>query len=683
MSERRGDGLRWLRAILGLVICAGFAIVQWRATPADGLTTADRFLYDARLRVAPPLANAPVVIVDIDEASLAKVGRWPWSRRTMADLTRRLFEKGQPAVVGFDVVFAEPQLDDPDADRLLAESMGLGKVVLGYYFTSDRGGYTSGELPPAAFDSATLGSGVPRLVWNGYGGNLPVFMQSASSAGFVNPMLDPDGITRSLPLLTEFGGQIFESFALRLLRARLDNTIMAVGTETIDIANADRRVSLPLSEALTALVPFTGPRDASGHNFPYVSAVNVLDGSADWSKLKDKIVLIGTSAPGLADLRPTPISESLPGVEVHASLVAGALEGRLLSRVAEGNQIAAIAILLIGGLFALGAPRAGAFGVVLATCTSAGALFVWNVVAFVHLGWVLPLAGSLLTIVVVGLFNLAAGYAIEGRARRAVVDLFSEYVSPDVVGTMARDPLNYHGQISVNRELTVMFADIRGFTRIAENMPPDMLREYLNEVLTDLTECIYRYRGTVDKYMGDAVMAFWGAPVDDPEHARHAVLAAIDMQRAIARLSERFAARGFPPVAIGIGINTGLMRVGDMGSKLRRAYTVIGDSVNLASRLESLTKHYRTPIIVGESTEQACSDMRFDPIDTVVVTGRQGAVRIFAPRPVTEEGVNIGPARAVFPAERVAAGPLIPAVRPIDNPGNSDEPHDEAARTWL
>ncbi len=689
MIERRGENLRWLRAILGIVICVGFAVVQWRATPADGLSSADRFLYDARLRVAPPLAQPPVVIIDIDEASLAKVGRWPWSRRKIAELTTNLIERGKPAVVGFDVVFAEPDAHDPQADGLLAQAMDTGKVVLGYYFTSDRGGFTSGELPRPVFESANLGTDTPRLVWNGYGANLPVFMRAARSAGFINPMLDPDGVTRSLPLLAEFDGQIYEALSVRLLREYMGDTIMAVGEESIEIANATRRLELPLSEALTALVPFTGPRARGARNFRYIPAANVLDGSADFSVFENRIVLVGTSAPGLADLRPTPVSESLPGVEIHASLVAGALEGRLMSRVPEGNQIAALAILLIGGLFAVAAPRAGAFGVVLATCTSAGALFVWNVVSFVHLGWVLPLAGSLLTIVVIGLFNLAAGYAVEGRARRAVVDLFSEYVSPDVVDTMARDPLNYHGQISVNRELTVMFADIRGFTRIAENMPPDMLREYLNEVLTDLTECIYRYRGTVDKYMGDAVMAFWGAPVDDPDHARHAVQAALDMQKAITRLSERFAARGFPPVAIGIGINTGVMRVGDMGSKLRRAYTVIGDSVNLASRLESLTKHYRTPIIVGDSTRAACADMPFDAIDTVVVTGRQGAVRIFAPvLPGHRANQPVMATAAVGQSEPAAQRPDAGAQEEATGATGErrapiDETRDEAARTWL
>lgn len=631
MNDRQADGLRWLRVFAGIAICLVFSFMQWRAEPTDGLSTADRFLYDARLRVAPAVENPAVVIVDIDEASLAKVGRWPWPRRKMAQLTTNIVEEGGAAVLGFDVVFAEPDQSDPAGDQLFIDTIADKPVVLGYYFTSDRGGLTNGELPSPAFESNHLPLDTPRLVWNGYGANLPAVQQAAGDAGFFNPRLDPDGVTRSLPLLSEYDGQMYESLAIRLLRNYLGNSVLAVGHDEVRIVGDEGGVSMPLSEGMTALVPYTGPREDGETAFTYVSAANVLDGSADLAQFKDKIVLVGTTAPGLSDLRATPISENLPGVEIHATMVSGALNKRLLSRLPEGNLIAMLAILLVGGLFAVAAPRAGAFGVILATCTSAGALFVWNVVAFVHLGWVLPLAASLLTILMVGLFNLAAGYAIEGRARRAVVDLFSEYVSPEVVDKMARDPLNYHGDISVDRELTVMFADIRGFTRIAEKMPPEILREYLNEVLTDLTECIYRYHGTVDKYMGDAVMAFWGAPVEDPEHAEKAVSAAIDMQEAIKRLSDRFVARGFPPVSIGIGINTGIVRVGDMGSKLRRAYTVIGDAVNLASRLEALTKHYRIPIIVGEATRASCDVREFEPIDTVVVTGRQGAVQIFAP----------------------------------------------------
>ncbi|MGB7299454.1 MAG: adenylate/guanylate cyclase domain-containing protein [Burkholderiaceae bacterium] len=636
MKDNHADNLRWLRTGAGLLICLVFSVLQLSSVPSDGLSTADRYLYDTRISVAPPFDTTKVVIVDIDEESLSTIGRWPWSRRTVADLATRITEEGNAAVLGFDVVFAEPEREDQLADQQFALALSQKPIVLGYYFTSDRGGQTSGMLPAPAFESATLPADITRLVWNGFGANLPMLQTASADAGFFNPVLDPDGVTRSLPLLTEFDGQIYESLALRLLRRYLGNAVLAVEEDQIQLAGDRARISLPLSEGLTALVPYTAAPAPGKPRFTYISAARVLNGNVDWKLFDDKIVLVGTSAPGLGDSRATPVSAAFPGVEVHATLINGALENRMLSRLPEGNLISALGILLIGGLFAFAAPRAGAFGVIIATFTSASALFVWNVVAFVHLGWVLPLAASLLTILLVGLFNLAAGYAIEGRARRAVVDLFSEYVSPDVVEKMARDPLNYHGAISVNSELTVMFADIRGFTRIAENMAPEMLKEYLNEVLTDLTECIYRYNGTVDKYMGDAVMAFWGAPVADPDHAENAVRAAIDMQVAITRLSERFAARGFPPVAIGIGINTGIVRVGDMGSKLRRAYTVIGDSVNLAARLESLTKHYGVPIIVGESTQRACPAMQFNAIDTVVVTGRQGAVQIFSPRSTSQ-----------------------------------------------
>lgn len=646
MEHKQADNLGWLRVSIGLLICVVFAILQYSSVPSDGLSTADRYLYDTRISVAPPFDSNQVVIVDIDEKSLAAIGRWPWSRRTVADLATRITEEGNAAVLGFDVVFAEPEREDALADQQLARALNQKPVVLGYYFTSDRGGQTSGLLPPPAFESTNLPANMPRLVWNGFGANLPMLQTASADAGFFNPMLDPDGVTRSLPLLTEFDGQIYESLALRLLRRYLQDTVLVVAQDKLQIAGERASVDIPLSEGLTALVPYTKSPGPGKRRFPYVSASDVLSGKVDWKLFDDKIVLVGTSAPGLNDMRATPVDAAFPGVEVHATLINGALENRMIARVPDGQMISALMLLVVGGLLAFAAPRAGAFGVIIATFTSAAALFVWNVVAFVHLGWVLPLAASLLTILMVGLFNLAAGYAIEGRARRAVVDLFSEYVSPSVVEKMARDPLNYHGAISVNSELTVMFADIRGFTRIAENMPPEMLKEYLNEVLTDLTECIYRYNGTVDKYMGDAVMAFWGAPVADPEHAENAVRAAIDMQAAITRLSDRFAARGFPSVAIGIGINTGLVRVGDMGSKLRRAYTVIGDSVNLASRLESLTKHYRVPIIVGESTRNACREIHFKAIDTVVVAGRQGAVQIFSPQilssksPVANSGDN-------------------------------------------
>src|SRR5690606_8159985 len=241
-------------------------------------------------------------------------------------------------------------------------------------------------------------------------------------------------------------------------------------------------------------------------------------------------------------------------------------------------------------------------------------------IAYSYSPLVLPLAASLATVLALGLFNVTAGWFVEGRARPAMKQPLGESGMPALVERMALDPVNYLA-VSTNRELTIVFADIRGFTRFAETMEPAALREYINTFLTGMTGIIHAHRGTVDKYMGDAVMAFWGAPVDDPAHADHAVAAAIAMQSEVRRMSEAFHARGLPPLAVGIGINTGVVRVGDMGSRLRRAYTVIGDAVNLASRLEGLTKQYEVPIIVGEGTVQRCRQHAFFELARATVAG--------------------------------------------------------------
>src|SRR5690606_15419907 len=253
----------------------------------------------------------------------------------------------------------------------------------------------------------------------------------------------------------------------------------------------------------------------------------------------------------------------------------------------EARAIGALSTALVGGFLAIALPALGVVGAVAATSVGALVLLGANAIAWSNLGLVLPIAASLAALLALGLFNLVVGWFAEGRARREVIARFGEYVSPALVEQMAHDPLSWRTLESSNRELTILFADIRGFTRIAETMQPEALREYINAFLTAMTEVIHTHRGTVDKYMGDAVMAFWGAPVSDPAHADHAVAAALAMQREVARLSASFVTRGLPPLAVGIGINTGVVRVGDMGSKLRRAYTVIGDAVNLASRLES------------------------------------------------------------------------------------------------
>jgi adenylate cyclase len=244
---------------------------------------------------------------------------------------------------------------------------------------------------------------------------------------------------------------------------------------------------------------------------------------------------------------------------------------------------------------------------------------------------VLPLAASVLMTLTLYVMNMAYGYFVESRSKRQFTELFGQYVPPELVDKMAEDPGKYNMEPR-SAELTILFADVRGFTSISEALKPEELREYINEYLTDMSSIIRsKYRGTLDKYIGDAIMAFWGAPVDDPQHARNGVLAALEMQKECEVLNAKFAARGWPTLKIGVGVNSGAVRVGDMGSQVRRAYTAMGDAVNVASRLEGLTREYGTDIIVGEETRAAVSGIVFREIDRVRVKGKDTAISIFEP----------------------------------------------------
>ncbi|MCC7059269.1 MAG: adenylate/guanylate cyclase domain-containing protein [Burkholderiaceae bacterium] len=632
MSSLQRSRLWRIFAGLGIVVLFAAANLGW--LQVGGLGALDRELYDGRQRMVAPVFDPRIVIVDIDERSLAERGRWPWDRATTGALAEALVTRGGAAVVGLDVVFAEPQ-NGSDDDARLAAAIAQRPIVLGYYFSSEREGRTSGALPAPLYEGEAA-SALDRRVTHarGYGANLAGLQRAARASGFFNPFLgaglDPDGVIRALPLLAAYRGSVYESLAVAVLREYLGNASVTVRRDRFELDGQRDRVVMPVSTGFTAMVPFAGSGGASGGHFRYLSATDVLAGRVDWSLLRDRIVLVGTTAPGQTDLRATPVSEVYPGVEIHASLIAGALDGRLKQRPADAPAIGALFTILAGGLLALVLPALGAVGVVLLSSVAALMLVGVNAIAYSNSALVLPLAASLAAVLALAVFNIAVGWFVEGRARRAIEQLFGEYVSPALVERMARDPVNYLA-VSSNRELTILFADIRGFTRIAEAMEPAPLREYINAFLTGMTELIHAHRGTVDKYMGDAVMAFWGAPVDDPEHADTAVACALAMQNEVRRMSAEFVARGLPPLSVGIGINTGVVRVGDMGSRRRRAYTVIGDAVNLASRLEGLTKRYEVPIIVGEATTQRCRRYRFFELARAMVDGRADSVRVFVP----------------------------------------------------
>ncbi|MCM5572405.1 adenylate/guanylate cyclase domain-containing protein [Burkholderiaceae bacterium FT117] len=638
--------IRLLRALNGLAYVLLLAAHDAGVQPVSMLTGIDRHVYDSRQQAASPKQDPRIVIVDIDERSLAERGRWPWPRETVAALNDAIFERGKPAVVGYDILFGEPQRDGGAGDAAFARSLAGRPTVLGYYLTSDRSGRASGMLPAPVFGrGAVAETGLLDLIdADGYGSNLPLLARAAAAQGFFNPFIgagiDVDGTIRALPMLASYGEVVHESFALAVLRQYLGAGAVIVDGDLLRLAGERGDVSIPVSVGYTAMVPFAGRGGASGGRFRYVSAADVLDGRVDWSVMRDRIVLVGTSAPGLTDLRATPVNEVFPGVEIHASLLAGALDDAVPRRPLEAGIGAALVTLLVGGTLAVLLPMLGPIGTVAASGAALVLVVGGNSAAYWTLGLVLPLAGPMVAILVLAVFNLLLGYMAEGRARRAVVRLFGEYLSPTLVEQMARDPVRWRAGEIENREITILFADIRGFTRMAESMEPAALREYLNTVLTAMTDVVHEHGGTVDKYIGDAVMAFWGAPMEDPNHAEHAVAAAQAMQEAARRLSADFIMRGLPALSIGVGVNTGFAQVGDMGSAARRTYTAIGDAVNLASRLETLTKHHEVPIIVGEATARACTGRRFAELGPVRIQGRSDAVRLFVPLPAGRSGVR-------------------------------------------
>lgn len=657
--------------LIPLIFALLHAVGALRLGVVDGL---DNFIYDARLRATMPRTlDERIVIIDIDEKSLAQIGRWPWGRNRLSELTDELFERQKIALLGFDVVFAEADessglkrltelaqkelRDQPgfvdklrqlrpslDYDAMFARSLEGRPVVLGYYLTSDRDGLTSGVLPaPVMTKEALRGRPITFTSWNGFGANIAQLAQAAPLAGHFNPIAERDGVVRSLPLVAEYKGQYYESLSLAMFRLLAGGPTVAPGfpkermlgrsyqgLESINLMLGGKMLAIPVDERVASLVPFRGFGGPKGGSFRYVSAADLLSKAIPAGELKGKIVLVGTTAPGLQDLRVTPVSETYPGVEAHANIISGLLDGKTLVKpdYAIGYEVVVLSLaglLLAFALPLISATRAVALSVVVIAVI--GGLNLWLHAGF---GLVLPVAGALMMAVTAFALNMSYGYFVESRSKRELAHLFGTYVPPELVDEMVKDPDSYSMQ-ATSREMTVMFCDMRGFTKMSEKMEPLQLQALLNDVFTRLTGLIRANRGTIDKYMGDCVMAFWGAPVETPEHARLAVKSAMEMANAVRAINEEHRAKGTPEIGIGIGVNTGNMCVGDMGSNIRRSYTVIGDAVNLGSRLEGLSKVYGVDIVVSESARKLAPDFGWQELDRVRVKGKDQAVAIFWP----------------------------------------------------
>lgn len=627
--------LRLLRgALLGLALSLTLLHASGLA-PLRFLQQIDLAIDDARLRAAMPGSrDARIVIVDVDDASLARVGRWPWPRERIAALADELFARQQAAAVGFDMVFAEPE----PGDAALARALAGRPAVLGYILSDGPGALRTGALPPPVITAAALGPSRPAVTrWSGYAANVPTLAATVDAAGFFNALPDLDGVVRSLPLVAEVDGGLRESLALALLRRHAGSPqvqpVLAAGgvLAAIELVQSGHRLRIPLGARGAVRVPFRGPGGPGGGSFDYVSAAELLDGKLPAATLAGKLVLVGSSAPGVFDLRSTPVAAVYPGVEVHASVLSGLLDGRgpLAPDWARGYEVAQL--LGVTALLALLLPRLRPSRAAAATLALAAALVALDQWLYRRHGLALPLASALLLTALVYTGITGWGVVVEGARRRQLARLFGTYVPPELVAQMARDPQRY-GMQAENRVLTIMFCDMRNFTRVSEALPPHELRALINRFFSAMTQEIRAHRGTLDKYIGDAIMAFWGAPVADEDHALHAVQAALAMIGRLDGLNRELRERGLPEIGLGIGINTGLVCVGDMGSDIRRSYTVMGDAVNLASRIEALTRVYGVDIVIGEATRDAIGPrLPLVEVDRVRVKGKQQAVMLFTP----------------------------------------------------
>jgi len=667
-------GARWL---LGLALTTIAVLQVSGSITIDSIERMDSFFAGLRMRLVKPVLDPRIVIVDIDEKSIAEIGHFPWNRKIVAQLVSQLTDHYEVQAAGFDIVFAEAdnssgyevldklaahQLKDVsgfrgqvdalreslDYDGLLVKALQDKPVVLGYNIAD---GQRKGMLPAPFFTTDTLnGRTVPAIESNGYLANLERLQKVAATGGIFTAITDADGTLRRSALVMRIGDGYYPTLSLATvavaLNARaispsfsknvadmsaseranggLDKLLMFVGQEKAPLV-------IPVGENLTDVIEFRGSGGPKGGAFTYVSAADVLAGRVKKDVLDGRIVLVGTTAPGLLDLRPTPVNNEYPGVEVHANLIKSILDERFKLRPdfadgIEGLQVGVVGVLLAIALAVMSPLRS----IALAAAVAAGVLGL-NYWAYTEQDWVLKMAMTLVLIGCVFVLNVAWGYFFEVRKGQALVSRFGEYVAPELVAEMAENPEKYNMD-GESRELTVLFVDVRGFTTISEGLTPKALREYINLYLTAMSEDIRdSHRGTLDKYIGDAVMAFWGAPVAFADHASRAVATSLLMQASAHRLNDDFVARGWPPLKIGIGLNSGLMHVGDMGSKIRRAYTVMGDAVNLGSRLEGITKVYGVGITVGEATRAAAPEFAYRELDLVRVKGKNEPVAIFEP----------------------------------------------------
>jgi adenylate cyclase len=630
-----------------------FALVPLRLANPRPLEELRLRTFDFFQILWPRVQNSrPVAIVDIDEASLKSVGQWPWPR---TDLVTRITQAGAVAI-GFDVIFAEPdrmspaiaeqsfrgidadtraKLDSlPSNDAILADAIRNSRVVVGEAGTAITTPTPPGEVTLQTGFAIRGPDPAPYLVtFPGILRNVPAIEEAAAGRGLISINPEHDGIIRRVPVIMEVQGALVPSLTMEMLRVVTHSSAILVRVNNAGVA----AVAVPGLEV---------PTDRNGQLWVhfnkhdparYVSAKDVLQGSVAPDRLRGRLVLIGTSAIGLLDVKTTPVEPAMPGVEVHAEILESVLTKSLLASPNYAIGAELTVAVLFGLAIIVAAPMLSATTVVLLGAFLIAGLIGLSLYLFVEhqllIDFTYPLISSWLIYLVLTFVN----YFREQKQRQQIRSAFGFYLSPHMVEQLARSPdrLVLGGE---ERRMTILFSDVRGFTTISEHYKddPQGLTRLMNRFLTPLTNAIIERKGTIDKYIGDAIMAFWNAPVDDDEQEANACDAALEMQTRAAALNEELkreaGANGgvYMPLKVGIGLNTGPCVVGNMGSDFRFNYSVLGDTVNVASRLEARTKDYRLPLVIGSRTaEKAKEKFATMEIDLIQVKGKKQPEAVF------------------------------------------------------
>jgi adenylate cyclase len=650
---------RWARRFgLTRAVCVVllFALVPLRILDPAPLEEIRLRTFDFYQSLRPrETVSRPVVIVDIDEASLKEIGQWPWPRTILADLVTRLTELGVVAI-GFDIIFAEPDrmspsiaatsfrnLDDdtrnklrtlPSNDEVFAQAIGRSRVVVGQAGSATAAPRSQAEAALQTGFAVRGPDATPFLVtFAGLLRNVPVIEQAAAGRGVFSVLPERDGIVRRVPLVMRAQGAMAPSLSIELLRVVTNSSAILVRTDQAGVQSvAVPGLQVPTDQNGRFWVHFNKHDPAR-----YVSAKDVLQGRVPRDRVEGKLVLMGTSAVGLLDIKTTPVSAAIPGVEIHAQILESALTKSSLTYPNYAVGVELLVAVFVGLMIIIVAPMLRASTIIALGAIVAAALIGTSWYLYSQYNLLIDFTYPLISSALVYLALVFMNYVKEQKQRQQIRAAFGYYLSPALVEQLARSPekLVLGGE---ERRMTVLFSDVRGFTTISEHYKhdPQGLTRLMNQFLTPLTNSIIERKGTIDKYIGDAIMAFWNAPLDDPQQEINACEAALEMLARADRLNQQFKREAeqnggkYMPLNVGIGLNTGPCVVGNMGSDFRFNYSVLGDTVNVASRLEARTKDYRVPIVIGAQTEQQAKEkFATIEIDRIQVKGKSEPETVF------------------------------------------------------